>query len=138
MGVGRRYDVTKKGVETPPLFTYMDYISLCESHISLFHKFFKIGEIKIGPKVVTGTGMTYGRVQIISRKPNPFLDDYQYISIYDDDILGCNVFSVFFDRYISATSSNQFTLYLHLTQIYASVDKEFLEKNKNKSWLQKN
>ena len=108
----------------------MDNISLCETHISLFHKFFKIGEIKVGPKVITGVGMTYGRVQIISRKTNPFLDDYQYISIYDDDILGCNVFSVLFDRYLSVTSSNQFTLYLHLKQIYASVDKEFLEKNK--------
>ena len=106
----------------------MGNISLCESHILLFNKFFKIGEIKIGPKVVSSYCMSYGRVQIISRKPNPFLDDYRYISIYDDDILGCNVFSVFFDRYLSVTSSNQFTLYLHLKQIYASVDKEF---NKN-------
>jgi hypothetical protein len=109
----------------------MDYISLCESHISLFNKFFKIGEIKIGPKVITGVGMTYGRVQIISRKPNPFLDDYQYINIYDDDIFGCDVFSVYFDKYILATSSNQFTLYLHLKDIYSSVDKEFLENNNN-------
>lgn len=138
MGVGRRYDVTKKGVETPPLSTYMDYISLCESHILLFNKFFKIGEIKIGPKVVTGTGMTYGRVQIISRKPNPFLGDYQYISIYDDDILGCNMFSNTLRGYLSATSTYPSTLYEYLTKIYASVDKEFLEKNKNKSWIQKN
>lgn len=136
MGVGRRYDVTKKGVETPPLFTYMDNISLRESHMLLFHKFFKIGEIKIGPKVVSSYGMTYGRVQIISRKPNPFLGDYQYISIYDDNILGCNMFSDTLREYLSATSTRPFTLYGYLTQIYASVDKEFLEKNK--SWLQKN
>jgi hypothetical protein len=115
----------------------MDNISLCESHISLFHKFFDIGEIKIGPKVITGTGMTYGRVQIISRKPNPFLGDYQYISIYDDDNLGCYVFSSFFEKYLSATSTRPSTLYLYLSQIYASADKEFLEKNNNKSWPQK-
>ena len=114
----------------------MDYISLCESHISLFHKFFKIGEIKIGPKVVTPSGMSYGRVQIISRKPNPFLGDYQYISICDSQY-GCFLFLNSFDRYISATSSNPFTLYGYLSQIYASVDKEFLEKNNNKSWTQK-
>ncbi len=81
--------------------------------------------------------MSYGRVQIISIKPNPFLDDYQYISIYDDAILGCNVFSVFFDRYLSATSTYPSTLYEYLTQIYTSVDKEFLENN-NKSCPQKN
>jgi hypothetical protein len=106
--------------------------------MSLFHKFFKIGEIKVGPKVVTSSGITYGRVQIISRKPNPFLGDYQYISIYDDHILGCDRFSGTLMEYLSATSSNPSTLYGYLTQIYASVDKEFLEKNKNKSWLQKN
>jgi hypothetical protein len=105
----------------------MDNISLRESQILLFHKFFKIGEIKVGPKVITGTGMTYGRVQIISRKPNPFLHDYQYIGICDDKFSGCNGFLVFFDRYISVTSSNPFTLYEYLTQIYASVDKEFLD-----------
>ena len=136
MGDGRRYDVTKKGVETPPLFTYMDNISLCETHISLFHKFFKIGEIKIGPKVVISYGMSYGRVQIISRKPNPFLDDYQYVSICDSNVFGRYMFSISFYKYISATSSNPYTLYEYLTKIYASVDKEFLEKNK--SWLQKN
>ena len=103
----------------------MDYISLCESHISLFHKFFKIGEIKIGPRVVTSSGMTYGRVQIISRKPNPFLDDYQYISICESNAFGRYMFSNFFDRYISATSSNPSTLYEYLSKIYASVDKEF-------------
>ena len=125
MGVGRRYDVTKKGVETPPLSTYMDNISLRESHISLFHKFFKIGEIKVGPKVVTSSGMTYGRVQIISRKPNPFLGDYQYIFIYDSNAFGRYMFSNYFDKYISATSSSPSTLYEYLTKIYTSVDKEF-------------
>ena len=79
MGVGRRYDVTKKGVETPPLFTYMDNISLLESHMLLFHKFFKIGEIKIGPKVVISYGMSYGRVQIIS--PNIPAGDIGALSI---------------------------------------------------------
>jgi len=106
----------------------MDYISLRESQILLFNKFFKIGEIKIGPKVVSSYGMSYGRVQIISRKPNPFLGDYQYISIYDDDILGCNMFSDNFRGYLSATSTYPSTLYEYLTQIYTSVDKEF---NKN-------
>ena len=128
MGVGRRYDLTKKGVETPPLFTYMDNISLRESHILLFNKFFKIGEIKIGPKVVSSYCMSYGKVQIISRKPNPFLGDYQYISIYDDHIWGCNKFSGTLMEYLSATSSRPSTLYEYLTKIYASVDKEF---NKN-------
>ena len=103
----------------------MDNISLCETHISLFHKFFKIGEIKVGPKVITPSGMSYGRVQIISRKPNPFLGDYQYISIYDDNILGCNRFSGTLMEYLSATSTYPSTLYEYLTQIYASVDKEF-------------
>ena len=103
----------------------MDNISLRESQILLFNKLFKIGEIKIGPKVVSSYGMSYGRVQIISRKPNPFLGDYQYISIYDDNILGCNRFSGTLMEYLSATSTYPSTLYEHLTQIYASVDKEF-------------
>jgi hypothetical protein len=115
----------------------MDNISLCESHILLFNKFFKIGEIKIGPKVVSSHAMSYGRVQIISRKQNPFLDDYQYISIYHDNILGCNMFSGTLREYLSATSTYPSTLYEHLTQIYASVDKEF-GKIYNKSWHQKN
>jgi hypothetical protein len=33
-------------------------------------------------------------------------------------------------EYLSATSTYPSTLYEYLTQIYASVDKEFLEKNK--------
>jgi hypothetical protein len=103
----------------------MDNISLRESHISLFHKFFKIGEIKIGPKVISSYGMSYGKVQIISRKPNPFLGDYQYISIYHDNILGCNKFSGTLMEYLSATSTRPSTLYEYLTKIYASVDKEF-------------
>jgi hypothetical protein len=106
----------------------MGDISLCESHILLFNKFFKIGEIKIGPKVVSSYCMSYGRVQIISRKPNPFLGDYQYISIYDDNIWGCDRFSGTLMEYLSATSTHPSTLYEYLTKIYASVDKEF---NKN-------
>jgi hypothetical protein len=69
--------------------------------------------------------MSYGRVQIMSRKPNPFLGDYQYICIYDDHILGCNIFSDTLKEYLSATSTYPSTLYEYLTKIYASVDKEF-------------